>query len=179
MVKTWNPHSLSKSKSFLKVRARRFFFPFGLIWIFTHIEKCQGHHTRETIAIHHFTSNRLRLHRCVNVNEWPPNSSCSSSAVRHLKFPRLSFFQSLSLVGDQTWPERQRHWFITLPCRPNDLLAAVVTYRRPVVVPSRPVWFSWVHYELLTERVLVSWRFASEGGKKTFKCPFGMWWVKV
>lgn len=85
-------------KKFSKGQGKTFFFPFGLIWIFTHIEKCQGHHTRETIAIHHFTPNRLRLHRRVNA-EWPPNSSCSSSAVRHLKFSRLSFFKSLSLVG--------------------------------------------------------------------------------
>lgn len=106
-------------KKFSKGQGKTFFFPFCLIWIFTHIEKCQGHHTRETIAIHHFTSNRLRLHRRVNA-EWPPNSSCSSSAVRRLKFSRLSVFKSLSLVGDQTWPKRQRHWFITLPCRPND-----------------------------------------------------------
>lgn len=158
-------------KKFSKGQGKTCFFPFCLIWIFTHIEKCQGHHTRETIAIHHFTSNRLRLHRRVNA-KWPPNSSCSSSAVRRLKFSRLSFFKSLSLVGDQTWPERQRHWFITLPCRPNDQLAAIVTYQRPFVVPSRPVGFSWVLYELMTERVWVSWRFASEGGKKNFQMPF-------
>lgn len=124
-------------KSFIKVRSRHF-ISLDLIWIFTQIEKCQGHHTLETVAIHHFTSNCLRLHCHV---------SAESLAGRHPK-SRWSFFKCLSWCGGhQPRPRRQRHWFIMLPQRQYDPLA----HRCPVTVPARQVGSSPVLYQLLAK----------------------------
>lgn len=171
MVKTWNPHSLSKSKSFLKVRARRFFPLWFNMNLHSHWKMSGPSHERNhchpSLHVQSPQTSPPRQRR-VTAKFLLQLFGGTTSEIFPLKFLQIFEFGG----GGQTWPERQRHWFITLPCRPNDLLAAVVTYRRPVVVPSRPVGFSWVNYELLTECVWVSWWLASEGEKKNSQMPF-------
>lgn len=179
MVKTWNPHSLSKSKSFLKVRARRF-FP---LWFNMNLDS----HWKMSGPSHERNHCHPSLHVQSPQTSPPRQRRVTAKFLLQLCGGRTSEIFPLKFLqifefgwGGQEHDPRGRdidssryhvgQTIYSLPSSRTDVLSWCLQG------PSGSTgWIMncWLNVFESPDGL------QAKGEKKTPKCPFGMWWVKV